>query len=531
MIRYEDPNQPCLPGFEKFFGIALDKQNRWIKLSEVIPWDEFAKAYCQNMSSKRGRPAKAARLVIGAVIIKHKLCLSDEETIDQIRENPYLQYFVGLTTFQTKSPFVPSLFVEIRRRMGDDVFEQFNQSIINKLESENRSKTNQKHDDDKTGGSQQNSDNPETEKTVEEEQRKSHGGKLIIDATVAEQAIRFPTDLGLLNEAREVSEDLIDTLYPLSGLTKKPRTYRQKARKAYLALVKQRNPKKNKRRKGIKQQLQFLKRNLGHIDNLLDLVVDESTALSDRQRRQYWIIQHLYGQQEEMHRNSVQRCDHRIVSISQPQVRPIVRGKSGKKVEFGSKLGVSLTGNKLAHVDHLSWEAYNEGHDLPDQVEAYKKRYGHYPEVVIADPLYGSRANRKYLNQYDIRFAGKALGRPKKVTEENQQKLKGEVQRRKAEYRARIPVEGKFGQGKNGYRLNYIRARTQATSEAWIRSIFLVMNLLVLSNSFLAPVKVAVSYSYSVVKELFYTFNRLVKVLVSPAKILPQIVVSEMAVF
>ena len=99
MIRHEDPDQLCFPGFEKFFGIALDKQNRWIKLSKVIPWDEFAKAYYQNMSSKRGRPAKAARLIVGAVIIKHKLCLSDEETIDQIRENPYLQYFVGLTTF------------------------------------------------------------------------------------------------------------------------------------------------------------------------------------------------------------------------------------------------------------------------------------------------------------------------------------------------------------------------------------------------------------------------------------------------
>ena len=170
-------------------------------------------------------------------------------------------------------------------------------------------------------------------------------------------------------------------------------------------------------------------------------------------------------------------------------------------------------------------------HDLPDQVEAYKKRYGHYPEVVIADPLYGSGANRKYLNQYDIRFAGKALGRPKKVTEENQQKLKGEVQRRKAEYRARIPVEGKFGQGKNGYRLNYIRARTQATSEAWIRSIFLVMNLLVLSSNFLAPVKAAVSYSYSVVKELFYTINQLVRTLLRQPRCLPQIAAFEMTIF
>ncbi|MCD6174247.1 MAG: IS5/IS1182 family transposase, partial [Planctomycetes bacterium] len=75
MIRYDNHNQSCLPGFEQFFGVPLDKGNRWIKLSGVIPWDEFAEVYYQNMSSSMGRPAKDARLVIGAVIVKHKLCL------------------------------------------------------------------------------------------------------------------------------------------------------------------------------------------------------------------------------------------------------------------------------------------------------------------------------------------------------------------------------------------------------------------------------------------------------------------------
>ena len=512
MIRHDDPNQLSLPGFEKFFGIALDKQNRWVKLSEVIPWDEFAKAYNQNMSSGKGRPAKPARLVIGAVIIKHKLCLSDEETIDQIRENPYLQYFVGLPTFQTEAPFAPSLFVDIRRRMGEQVFETFNQSIINKLERKRKSTSTSKSDSDKN-------DNPpatgnrssDGNSTSEKKSGELHQGKLIIDATVAEQAIRFPTDLGLLNEAREISEELIDVLYPISGLKKKPRTYRQNARKDYLALAKQRNPRKNKRRAAIRQQLQYVKRNLGHIENLLNLVADESTAFTHRQRRQYWIIQQVYRQQEKMHRKSIQRCDDRIVSISQPYIRPVVRGKSSKKAEFGAKIGVSLTGNQLAHVDHLEWNSYYEGHDLPEQVEDYKRRYGHYPEVVIGDPLYGSRENRSYLKERKIRFSGKALGRPKKETKKNQQQLRDEAKRRKAEYRERIPIEGKFGQGKNGYRLNYIRARTQATSEAWIRTIFLVMNLLVLARSFLRLVKMTLCYSYSVVKERFLSSDHLIR--------------------
>jgi len=147
MIRYNNPNQQPLPGFEKFHGFPLDMGNRWVKLSKLIPWDEFSKAYYKNMSYGMGRPTKPARLVIGAAIIKHKLCLSDQETIDQIQKNPYLQYFVGFNSFQTKAPFVPSLFVEIRRRMGDDLFEQFNQSIVNLLESKSSPKIKTKKSD------------------------------------------------------------------------------------------------------------------------------------------------------------------------------------------------------------------------------------------------------------------------------------------------------------------------------------------------------------------------------------------------
>ena len=161
----------------------------------------------------------------------------------------------------------------------------------------------------------------------------------------------------------------------------------------------------------------------------------------------------------------------------QPHVRPIVRGKLNKAVEFGAKLGVSLGGDGIACVDHLSWDAYHEGHDLPGQVEAYRKRHGYYLEKLLADPIYGTRDNRKYLKKKGIRFAGKPLGRPPKMSS-----AENTINRRQRQqdYRERIPVEGKFGQGKNGYGLDYIRARSAKTSEAWIRSIFLVMNLLVL---------------------------------------------------
>jgi len=320
----------------------------------------------------------------------------------------------------------------------------------------------------------------------------THQGKLIIDATVAPQAIRYPTDISLLNEARENSEAVIDALYLKSGLKTKPRTYRKKARQAYLAIAKQKRPSAKKRRSGIKQQLQYLRRNLKHIKALLaHFPQGQALPLSKRLLYRYWVIQHVYEQQNAMYQNKTQRCDDRIVSISQPYVRPILRGKQSKPVEFGAKLSVSLNEDGIACVDRLCWDAYHEGQDLKIQVEAYRKRRGFYPEVVIADPAYGSRENRQYLKSKGIRYAGKALGRPKKATAENKQELKQEKAQRRADYLQRIPIEGKFGQGKNGYRLNYIRAKRADTSVAWINSIFLVMNLLVLLRLFFALWKMA----------------------------------------
>jgi hypothetical protein len=481
MIRYCSPKQLSLDEFDWPFQTVLDKNNRWVKLGECIPWDELAEGYYQGLSGTQGRPSKDARLVIGAVIIKHKLCLSDRETVSQIQENPYLQYFVGLPGYQREEPFAPSLFVEIRKRMGQSVFDVFQGAIIDAVEQakpEEEAKTTNDDEPPAAPGSSADEDGLERQ------------GKLILDATVTSQAIRYPTDLSLLNEAREFSERIIDELYPKTDWKKKPRTYREKARKDYLAVAKQKRPSGKVRRRGIKQQLQYLRRNLGHIERLLEYWPQGTPIPLPRWLMyRYWVIQHVYEQQREMYRSNSRRCDDRIVSISQPYVRPIIRGKLDKPVEFGAKLSVSLSGEGLACVDHLRWDAFHEGHDLESQVEAYRARYGTYPEVVLGDPIYGTRDNRRYLKGLGIRFAGKPLGRPTKITETNREALERLQAQRREEYLQRIPIEGKFGQGKNGYRLNYIRAKRSDTSVAWINSIFLVMNLLILLRIFFAYLK------------------------------------------
>ena len=270
MIRTQSHRQLSLAEFDWPFQTKLDEENRWVKMSDCIPWDDLAEAYYKGLSRTQGRPTKDARLVIGAVIIKHKLCLSDRETVAQIQENPYLQYFVGLPGYQMEAPFAPSLFVEIRKRMGQSVFDVFYNAVVDavdkaKQKPTGKPKAKEKQSDDDEPPPSVSDGGPESDAMEPERQE-----KLILDATVAPQAIRFPTDLGLLNEAREFSEQIIDLLYANTDLKKKPRTYRRKARKAYLGIVKKKRPGAKLIRRGIKQQLQYLRRNLGHIKQLLE---------------------------------------------------------------------------------------------------------------------------------------------------------------------------------------------------------------------------------------------------------------------
>ena len=240
MIRTHSHRQLTLAGFDWPFQTSLDSNNRWVKMSECIPWDDLAEAYHTSLSSTQGRPAKEARLMIGAVIIKHKKGLSDRETVAEIQESPYLQFFVGLPGFQMEAPFAPSLFVEVRKRMGDAVFDAFCDAVIEAVKQAKSKPTRQRctQKDAPTG----HAPPPSGSDSEAEATEPVHQGKLILDATVAPQAIRFPTDLSLLNEAREFSEKIIDRLYARTELKKKPRTYRQKARKAYLSVVKKKRP-------------------------------------------------------------------------------------------------------------------------------------------------------------------------------------------------------------------------------------------------------------------------------------------------
>ena len=493
MIRYKSSRQMTIEEFRTPFKVKLDKANRWIKLGESLPWDALASIYYRSMSSDMGAPAIDARVVIGAMIIKHKLKLDDRETIETIRENMYMQYFLGLEEYTYNDVFDRSLFTALRYRLGADKFDAMTRQIILTSEgkheaarkdlddSGNDVNTNRVDKDGKGSSTPTNqvSDKASSGKNEAKEKPKGNKGVLIVDATVADQMIAYPTDLGLLARSREESERLIDELCNVLITNEKPRTYRRLARKQYLNVAKKKNKTKNELRKAIGGQLRYLRRNLKSIDGLLDKAPGMSFPLETRDQRIFWVIQHIYDQQAKMYKEHIHSVDNRIVNIYQPYVRPIVRGKDKAQVEFGSKLGVSIQ-NGFARINTLSWEAYNESTDLKKQVEDYKRLNGYYPKVVITDKIYGNRDNRQWLKDLSIRYSGKPLGRPSAKNQTPYQKRKY-----RQEQGMRNEVEGKFGQGKNGYNLSKIRARAARTSESWIAAIFFVMNLVKFSKEFL----------------------------------------------
>ena len=457
MYRHNQ-NQLEFEDFALPFSGKLRSDNRWVKLAKFIPWHEFETDYSKAASkSTTGPPAKSVRVALGALIIKERLGTSDEETVEQIRENPYLQYFLGYKEYKDEPPFDPSLFVYFRKRFSKKELAKINSAIASKMLDAERAASIAKRSKDDDDDSMSSSG--------------GNRGKLLVDATCTPADITFPTDLKILNTSREKSEEIIDVLHlPFRGKQKKPRTYRRKARKEYLSAAKSKKLSKSKRRKVLRKQLGYLRRNLKSIDKLSRQA--SLLLLSRRQYKNLLVLHEVYRQQKWMYDHRERRIDDRLVSVSQPHVRPIKRGKAGAGTEFGAKISVSLV-NGLSFVDRISWDAFNESQDLVDQIEAYRKRYGYYPKSVHADTIYRNRENRKYCKKHGIRLSGPPLGRPPSQPEKRREIR---LQTRQDEL-DRIPVEGKFGQGKRRFSLARIMCKLALTSETAITVAFIVMNL------------------------------------------------------
>jgi len=443
MYKFND-NQLSLTDFGQAVGLKLNPENRWIKKAGHIPWAEIELRYAKLFTNKKGNVAKPLRLGLGACIIQSEYGYSDEETTLQIQEGAYLQYFCGYREYDdSKPPFDPSLMVYFRKRLTPEILGEINEMIIAKVQPATQEKPkDDNHDDDEPG----------------------NGGTMIIDATCAPSNIKYPQDTALLNEARESAEKIIDVLYT-TGDGVKPRTYRKEAHKEYLKFARSRKRTKAFVRKAIRKQLGYLSRDLSHIDAMLAAGKILGAKLSDRLET----IRKVYEQQKFMYDQQTHSVEDRIVSLSRPFIRPIVRGKAGKPVEFGAKLDISVS-DGWTRLEVLSFDAYNEALNLKDMVERYRARTGRYPSRILADKIYRNRDNLAFCKLHHIRLSGPALGRPKK----------DEFRDKKRDYRdecERVEVERRFSLAKRKCGLGLIVTKLEETISHSIAMSVVVLNL------------------------------------------------------
>lgn len=416
------------------FGGKLTPNNRWIKMAAQVDWEKFEKIYAKTFATI-GRPGKDARLVIGALILKHKLDVSDEEMTQQITENPYLQFFVGLATYHAEPPFDSSTLTHVRQRLGEREFDKFEQTLIDDL--------------------------------IANKLLKPKG--LLIDATVCESDITYPSDCGLLNKARQYCVDQIKQLSKIVGT--KVRTYCRVAQQQYLNFTKRRQKTQQQIRQMQKSLLQYLRRNIRQMTELVELVLEKGHVVSAKVLKKLEIVKKIYEQQKYMYDNRVKTIESRIVSFHKSYIRPIVRNKAGKRVEFGPKVCLSHV-DGYVFVDHYSTENYNESTTLEQVIENYKDKFIKYPDYVSMDQIYGTRDNRDYLKDKGIPSSVTPLGRKKK-----HETYDKERRWRKTKQKERNRIEGAIGHVKTKYSLGEVRAKLPETEYSWLRLALLSHNV------------------------------------------------------
>jgi archaellum component FlaC len=432
------------------FGGKLDAENRWIKMAELMPWDMIESIYEKTFKSENndGRPPITSRMAFGSLFIKENENFPQERTMQHISENVYMQYFLGLTEFNPKPLFDSSMLSRIAARSSKEDMKRNNEEIYRRTR-------------------------PKQEEPPKEEPPEDGGGDnkgtMVLDATVAPADIRYPTDLSLLNECRESSEKIIDDVWEETERKGHKTAYnRNKIRKEYLNVTKQRRPRKSRIKKAVRIQLECVEKNVAKLEGILETIGLESFGMINWAKLQ--MISQIAKQQRFHYENPREPIPDRIVSLSQPHVRPIVRGKARSDVEFGQKLSLSIV-DEFTFIENQSWNNFAEGVTLKESAEKFKKMHGVYPKAILADKTYRNRENIRFCKENGIRLSGPRLGRPKasEIEADKEQAYKDSCKRN--------IVEGRIGVSKRRYGLDLIYARFGRTGEVEAAMNVICMNV------------------------------------------------------
>jgi hypothetical protein len=479
MYINENTAQMTLKGFYAPFAERLSSENRWVKLSEKMPWDKIEEEYLKNIDPNNGRPAMSSRLAFGACFIRSAENITDERTVQAIAENPYMQYYLGLKEFDPEPLFDSSMMVHFRKRFPVNFVANVNEYLctgkwpedsrnVDRDETETNSDDNENNDDD----NENNGGTPSIELEPEEKDydTTNNEGHLIMDATVAPANIKYPTDIDLLNKSREHLEKAISIYWERVPQNGHMLPYnKKKARKSYLKLSKSKKWTKKKVRKAISEQLYYIELAIQRLNELKNMFKKPDQYLPAWLLDRLEVIPKVYAQQKEMFDNNTHSCENRIVSLEQPHVRPIVRGKRPNPTEFGQKVHLSVV-EGYVYLEQTSWSNFNESTDLISCVKEYKRRFGVYPKAIMADKIYQTKHNKKYCKLRGIRLSGKALGR------KSEEQKQAEIEQMHRDSCERNWVEGKNGLLKTRYGMSRVMSKLDCNAKSDLVFAILAMN-------------------------------------------------------
>ena len=421
-----------------FIKPELNKEHFIVKLTEAINWDNITTQLSKFYRLANGRPTKPARVMVGLLFLQRIYKLSDEETVRLLHENVYAQYLCNISLRQSRKFVDRTTLVKFRKRIGLEglkIIEQEVFRIITKI---------------------------------------SHKGhkRLVLDTTIIPSAIQYPTDIDLLNKARNKIISLLDQAKAFGAKTY--RTYKRTARKVYLSYCKLRKRTKKVKRKIHKKLIQFTQRNLKQLVDVINNFAQKITPNDKNLQR--WlskannlkqIVSKLLNQQKDLYLGK--QVKERIVSLWATHIRPMVRGKFPTEVEFGPKVSFSLVG-KYLFLNNLMFENTHDSNLLVGAIEHYKNTFGSLPNEIATDRGFYSKANVDYakslgINRVGIQKKGKSLADTKPPPFLIKAK------------RLCCRMEAKISLAKRRFGLNRIRIRIPNAEEFWTRLGLMVMNL------------------------------------------------------
>lgn len=393
------------------------------RMHDSINWEGLV-SLLPPKKTLRGAPEwLPSKGLFGLMFLKHYTGLSDAKLIDRFNTDWAFQIFCGVLLNENESIKDNAFVSRVRAYLGRHVsLQQMQQQLLHKWK-------------------------PLMENTH----------VMLADATVYESYIRYPTDVKLLWECCQwLWERTLPKVCKRYRL-KIPRSKFEDQKKKYLTYSKLKRKSRRKTLSRKRALLQLTRKGINALQILLNNTAGAGLSLGEYAR--LGTIRQVYQQQQQAYSAPQTKIKNRILSLSKPYVRPIVRGKENRNVEFGMKVHMTQVGG-VNMIEHVSFDNFNECKRLKLSILKSKIQFGSCTHIA-ADRIYPTNENRRYCTSHKITTNFDKKG-PKKEDKATKQ-IKGVLNKARASY-----MEGSFGNEKNHYQLRKIKARSQATELIWM---------------------------------------------------------------